>query len=199
MPKGIYKHKSHSEKTKKKISKNNTRYWLGKKLSVEHKKKLKMHHRGMLGKNHTKEAKLKISKARKGAKFSKEHLAKLSLSHIGIKSYWKGKKRPEISKSFHWQWKGGITPIAKAVRNSLEYKLWREAIFKRDNYTCQICGKRGGDMRANHIKKFADYPELRFDLNNGITICKECDYKWIIGHEPEWESYFNFNLETRNV
>lgn len=52
-------------------------------------------------------------------------------------------------------------------------------------------------MRANHIKKFADYPELRLVVNNGITICEDCDYKFVFNHEEEWESYFNFNLTAR--
>lgn len=94
-------------------------------------------------------------------------------------------------------WRGGITSLNHKIRNSLEYIAWRKDIFNRDNYTCQICGERGGRLRANHIKKFSDYPELRTVSANGITICKNCDILLILHREPEWESYFNFNLMTR--
>ena len=44
----------------------------------------------------------------------------------------------------HSNWQGGITPINQAIRNSFEYKLWRTAVFERDNYTCIWCGARSG-------------------------------------------------------
>lgn len=74
-------------------------------------------------------------------------------------------------------WKGGITPINKLIRSSKEYKLWRKSVFERDNYTCQFCKVRGGTLQADHIKPFAYYPELRFSLDNGRTLCVECHKK----------------------
>jgi len=71
-------------------------------------------------------------------------------------------------------WQGGITLINSKIRNSFEYRLWRESVFKRDNYTCQWCGIRGGYIQADHIKPFAYFPELRFELSNGRTLCREC-------------------------
>lgn len=71
-------------------------------------------------------------------------------------------------------WKGGITPINKAIRAGLKYALWREAVFRRDNYTCVFCKVRGGRIEADHIKEFAKYPELRFKLSNGRTLCRPC-------------------------
>ncbi len=94
-------------------------------------------------------------------------------------------------------WKDGISPINKRVRRSIEYREWRKMIFERDNYICQICGIRGNKLNVNHIKKFSDYLELRFDINNGITLCKNCHFSLVNKHEEEWESYFNFNLATR--
>ena len=49
--------------------------------------------------------------------------------------------------------------------------------MERDNYTCQICGTRGGDLEADHIKPFAYYPDIRFELSNGRTLCKPCHRK----------------------
>lgn len=74
----------------------------------------------------------------------------------------------------HWNWQGGITPESKRERNKLEHKLWREAIFKRDNYTCVLCGATKVYLNADHIKPFALYPELRLSLDNGRTLCVNC-------------------------
>ena len=72
-------------------------------------------------------------------------------------------------------WKGGITPTLQRIRNSIELHLWREAVFARDNWTCQKCwDNKGGNLNAHHIKTFANYPELRVAIDNGITFCKDC-------------------------
>lgn len=80
-------------------------------------------------------------------------------------------------------WKGGITPEHRAVRMSAKYKEWRIAVFTRDNWTCNVCEQVGGRLEAHHNKSFTDYPELRFNVDNGITLCKDChkltdDYGW---------------------
>jgi hypothetical protein len=74
-------------------------------------------------------------------------------------------------------WKGGITEKNRLIKNSFEYKLWREAIFERDDYTCLICGVRGNKLNAHHILSFSKFPELRLALNNGITLCESCHKK----------------------
>ena len=72
-------------------------------------------------------------------------------------------------------WRGGVTKENEKIRKSIEYKQWRISVFKRDNYTCQICYKKKGIiLNADHIKQFALYPELRFDVDNGRTLCLEC-------------------------
>ena len=78
----------------------------------------------------------------------------------------------------NWNWKGGTSRTEdKKIRQSIEYKTWRRAIFERDNFTCQDCLKRGGRLHADHIKPFALFPELRFELTNGRTLCQECHIK----------------------
>lgn len=99
----------------------------------------------------------------------------------------KGKPTARKGKSIQWvigeknrHWKGGITPINEKIRKSIEYRLWRECIFKRDNYTCTCCKEKekvSGRLEAHHIKPFAQFPELRFAIDNGQTLCKECHKK----------------------
>lgn len=98
----------------------------------------------------------------KGKKFSIEHRSKISLSHKGDKSY---------------LWRGGVTTKNQSIRHSFEYKLWRQAVFERDNYTCIWCRQKGGKLNADHIKPFAFYPELRFAIDNGRTLCIDCHKK----------------------
>lgn len=98
----------------------------------------------------------------KGRHLSDVHKTKLSEGKKGDKSH---------------LWKGGITPINVLIRASKKMRDWRKAIFERDNYTCQICGVRGVYLEADHIKQFSDFPELRFELSNGRTLCRECHKK----------------------
>ena len=74
-------------------------------------------------------------------------------------------------------YKGEKFPFEKTnrdYRKSKEYTEWRSKVFERDNFTCQVCGKVGGTLNAHHIKPFKDYPQLRFKVSNGITLCQEC-------------------------
>lgn len=67
-------------------------------------------------------------------------------------------------------WKGGITPENIAIRMSSEYDEWRLSVYEKDGYSCQICGTHD-DLTAHHIYPFATYPDLRLDINNGMTLC----------------------------
>lgn len=74
----------------------------------------------------------------------------------------------------HWNWKGGITPKNQKERNSQEAHSWRKAVFERDEYTCQLCGQIGGKLNAHHIKPWATYKHLRYEISNGVTLCESC-------------------------
>lgn len=77
----------------------------------------------------------------------------------------------------HPNWKGGITPRNQRERHSAAYANWRKTVFSRDAFTCQMCGQHGGELNAHHIKPWAVYTENRFDVSNGVTLCKTCHKK----------------------
>lgn len=127
--------------------------------------------------------------ARKGVPLSAAHRHKLSLAkrgkYVGPKSA---------------AWKGGITPLARAIRTLFNYRQWRSDIFTRDDFTCKDCGVRGGKLHAHHsfktfsaimaeydiktIQDAIDCAEL-WSINNGITLCVSCHTKRHCG-EGHW-------------
>jgi len=111
------------------------------------------------GKRATEETKKKMAILRTGRMHNKESKRKMSLSQAGEN---------------HPNWKGGITPGYRRIRNLAKYKQWRSDVFARDNYTCQICDSRGGTINAHHIQSFADAIEYRFNVDNGKTLCGPC-------------------------
>lgn len=86
----------------------------------------------------------------------------------------RGIHHPNAAGDKHWNWKGGITPQNQKERRSLEYKEWRNSVFRRDSYTCVWCGATGGQLHAHHKKPWASFKDLRYDVDNGITLCKAC-------------------------
>ena len=71
-------------------------------------------------------------------------------------------------------WKGDGSFKQARIRYQIEYKIWRNAVLVRDNWTCQECGQQGGRLIAHHIKSFTRYPELRLAIDNGKTLCLKC-------------------------
>lgn len=149
-----------------------------------------------------------------GRKLSAKHKAKISESNKGRKSPMKGKKMSSsakiaISKSLkgkpilkirgskHYNWQGGRSQLQKIIRHSVEYKNWRDKIFKRDNYTCVLCGSKNGEgkriiLNADHypyafnelltmhnIKTFKNAINCKalWEIKLGRTLCLKCHKK----------------------
>jgi hypothetical protein len=124
------------------------------------------------GKIHTDEAKRKCSEANKGKISSRRGIPRTPEERFKISESVK-KTAPRGEANF--MWKGGVTSENMKARKSFEYQEWRRKVYERDNYTCQHCGdNKGGNLNPHHIKSFAEYPELRYVVENGITLCESC-------------------------
>ena len=128
----------------------------------------------------------------KGGKFTEEQKKKMSIyaKKNGFGKWMKGKHhtiktREKISKigkdrvlaGLHNNYKGGIERINSALKKSLQYKIWRTSVVRRDKHTCILCGITKVPLHADHIKPWAKFPELRFVLTNGRTLCIPCHRK----------------------
>lgn len=157
MPTGFYDHwKIKGKAPKSAFKKGHKGYWKGKKLSEEHKRKIGETHKQIGNKPPS-------PYGRKVSEETKEKIRKSNLKHwdkIGRKQY----KRLKHERS--------------------KYIQWRTSIFERDDFTCQKCGIKnykglGKTVRVevHHKKSWSKFPRLRFDTNNGITLCKDCHKK----------------------
>lgn len=146
----------------------------------------------MYGRKASEPTKEKQRLAKLGKHFTEAHRKNISKGNTGKKCPWaippsrkgsissmRGKKQPKIAGEKHWNWKGGITPEIVILRGSLEHTLWRLEVYKRDNRICRICKKKclPNDIIAHHLKLFSEFPELRFSVDNGITVCRSCHAK----------------------
>jgi hypothetical protein len=160
MPTGVYNHRPLSEEAKKRLSE----FWTGKAKSSSHAENIRLSKIGeknpMWGKSPSEETRQKMRDAMTGRVFSDAHRAKLK----------ECVRRGEQSNF----WLGGVCEENNRIRHSTEYREWRSAIFRRDDYTCQECGIRGARLNADHIKPFALFKDLRFDIENGRTLCEPC-------------------------
>src|SRR3990167_1456353 len=125
----------------------------------------------------TQETKQKISKALYGRTLSEKHKKSIRETHLRVDK--------------HPLWKGGVWPLNGKIRKSFEYRQWRSDVFTRDDFTCQECGLKDIRIVAHHKKSFAlilvknsiktfdeaiSCEEL-WNINNGLTLCKECHKK----------------------
>lgn len=78
-----------------------------------------------------------------------------------------------LGREGHPSWKGGASLENDRARLSPQLREWRKQVFQRDDFTCRQCGGRGS-LHAHHVKAFADHPDLRLDLDNGLTLCVSC-------------------------
>lgn len=156
----------------------------GKKSSEETKRKLSESHKGYKMPDAQKR---KIGEKIRGRKHTPESIRLMRAVQSLRDEEWRmniarakmGEKNPLFGKKgvLAPQWQGGITPKNAAIRNSLEMKAWRLAVFERDDFTCKGCGVRGGKLHAHHILAFSKFPEHRFDVDNGLTLCPPCHRK----------------------
>jgi hypothetical protein len=108
---------------------------------------------------------------------------KLKISPEGL-----AKKKLLASGSNNYFWKGGVSDLKRQIINLHEYRHWRSSVYSRDNYTCQTCLEKGGELECHHINAFSkilkqnnitsteealECSEL-WNINNGQTLCKDC-------------------------
>ena len=165
----------------------------GKELSEEHKQKLRESNIGHIPWNKglkispiSEETKQRIKNFNQGKKLSEETKQRMSKSHKGKRCLF------NVGINNH-NWKGGISKLNNIIRNIFEYRQWRDDVYTRDKFTCQECGNKrnyykGIKLHAHHIKPFSNifqYYEITtleealnceelWNINNGITLCKEC-------------------------
>ena len=112
-----------------------------------------------MGKKPTTVTRLRMSEAQKIAQNRPEVKERRSAEQKGPKN---------------WNWKGGISGANRLERLSYKFREWRAAVFQRDDWTCQDCGLRGSFLHPHHIFAFAKFTKLRFEVNNGTTLCVNC-------------------------
>lgn len=166
MTSGIYiRTIQHKEKLSEAAKKNPTRYWLGKYLSKETRDKMSEAKKGSIPWNKGKSNPGVSIWMKKNFKYVHSFQTPEGRRKAMLK-YWNGKgktrRNPEL-RDHH--------------NHNLRYRTWRDKVFKRDNYTCQVSGEqsRKGNpvyLEAHHIKSWSKFPHLRFKVDNGITLSK---------------------------
>jgi len=143
---------------------------------------------------HSEKTKQTIRQKLEGHSVSDKTRERISGKLKGTKNPWVSERMKTMKGEKNYSWKGGkmkLYPILFQIRRSFKYRQWRSDIFTRDNFTCQDCGKRGGDLEAHHIEEFYKIIEKNkiktvqgalaceelWNLNNGRTLCRECHKK----------------------
>lgn len=120
--------------------------------------------------------KQKLSEIKKGKRpkhlYTEEIKNKISKALLGKPQPWiRGENHPRYIN-------GGFSKFERQkAMGRVEYKNWRRNVFQRDDYTCVLCQKKGTRLNADHIKPWALFPELRYEISNGRTLCISCHRK----------------------
>ena len=89
--------------------------------------------------------------------------------------YWLGRTdKPGMKKETHWHWIKDRTKVKgySSERDNPEYKQWRMSVWIRDGFKCRIANQDcNGPIEAHHILGWTKFVELRYEINNGITLC----------------------------
>jgi hypothetical protein len=141
-------------------------------------KRIKPYHYPTLGKHWklSEKTKEKMSLASKGKTKSVEHRKRMSLAWTGTKQTKETieKRVAQLRGENHWRWIKDRTKLKKSERKDLDvqYIYWVKEVKNRDKWTCRIADDNcKGRLEAHHILDYKHYPELRYDINNGITLC----------------------------
>lgn len=182
-----------SEERKKKLSKNNARYWLGKTMSEEHKDKLSKlaKERGagkwMKGRKLSEEIKKKIRTSTKGGNktsWGKGHLP-WNKGKKGVMRNQEGEKNPN--------WLGGSSFEPYGIKFNEKLK---GQIRERDSYRCQECFRHQDELYYKSGKKYklsihhVDYDKKNNNPENLISLCMACHLQTNYGRK-DWTDYFN--------
>lgn len=167
-----------SEETKRSLKFINTgkgNPQFGKKLSEEHKKAIGIASAGnkyALGYRFTQEQKDAFGEMRRGLKRTEETNTKMSVAQKVLRSSpgWVGR----FSGEKHWNYISDRSKLKKKQeRNDSAYQDWRKSVRDRDGWLCKMAnGDCLGKVVAHHILPWRDFVELRYEINNGITLCR---------------------------
>jgi hypothetical protein len=106
----------------------------------------------------------KVSKALRGKPKSDEHKRNLSIAHIG---------KQAKEKNPNWNPDRAGVIARSGGRRCYEFFKWTKDVKDRDGWKCKIGNKDcHGRLESHHILPWSKYPELWYDINNGITLCK---------------------------
>ena len=109
-----------------------------------------------------------------GKKHSEETLKIISSKLKGRTNCFKGVKREKQSGENHWKWISDRSLVKKGERNMHDplVKQWRKQVKDRDGWACRIADNNcDGRLEVHHILRWSEFPELRYQINNGITLC----------------------------
>lgn len=151
----------------------------GYKLSETSRQNISEGHKGKPRSFETRE-KISLSMKAKGITRSLEAKARLSIiaSNRKLSEETKAKISDAMRGDKHPNWKGGVTYPIFALRKTKEYRHWRNAVLERDGYRCRRCYKSTRRLNTHHIFSFTLFPELRFEVSNGLTVCVSCHTKY---------------------